>query len=165
MTPGKAEEFRLVIDEKTLLTLNPDRTQSSDFTDYYLARGKRVRIIERPSQKSEAAYQLIEVTPGSIVKPKSAITKEQAEEYSRHAILIIAKKGYGELTVPGGYQGYAERVTAYLPGQKDKPAIDEIHIEFELEGVEPETIARTLKHMRIIRQGLYDYISAKVRNI
>ena len=151
-----AEEFRFVVEMSKLEQLNPNLSDVSDFIDYYLARNKRVRHFIK-DRKNAGKYFLISSEPGMITKQKKEISKEDAEQIIRKAILIVKKKGAGRIWIEG-IEGYSEIVSAFKPGEK-KHFLEELHVEFETDQKEIPKLEKSMKPIKIIRVGLFDYLT------
>lgn len=152
-----AEEFRFVV--KNIAKLNPRLDNAVDFIDYYLDRNKRVRKFTKDYKKREGKFFFMISEPGSIYKKSEEISKSVAETLIEHAILIVDKKGIGHINVDG-VEGYSEHVSAFKPG-KNKPFIDEVHIEFEVDNKLITKLKTKIKPVKIIETGLFDYLMSK----
>jgi hypothetical protein len=150
-----AKEFRFVV--KNADAINANAVNVSDFIDYYLSRTKRVRHFIK-DLKAKGKFFLISTEPGMIKKEKKEITKAGAENLMKDAVLIVKKKGVGRGLVDG-IEGYCERVSAFKPG-KNKPFIDELHIEFETSQDNIARLEKIVKPLKIIKTGLFDYLSS-----
>ena len=152
-----AEEFRFVV--KNIAKLSPRLDNAVDFTDYYINRDKRVRKFTKDYKKREGKFFFMTSEPGSIYKKSEEISKGVAETLIEHAILTVAKKGVGHIIVDG-IEGYSENVSAFKPG-KNKPFIDEVHIEFEVDNKLITKLKSKIKPVKIIETGLFDYLIGK----
>jgi len=155
-----AEEFRFVV--KDIEKLNPVLEKAADFTDYYLERNKRVRTFTKDHKGRVGKFFLTISEPGSIYKKSEEISKNVAEILISHAVLVVAKKGVGHITSEG-IEGYAEKVSAFKPG-KNKPFIDEVQIEFEVESKLLPKLKKALKPLKVIEAGLFDYLEGEKEN-
>ena len=124
-----AEEFRFVV--KDIAKLNPLLDKNVDFIDYFIKRDIRVRKFIKDYKGREGKFFFTVSEPNSIYKKSEEISKTIAETLIEHAILVVAKKGVGHI-IAEGIEGYSENVSAFKPG-KNKPFIDEVHIEFEVD--------------------------------
>ncbi|MEM4271621.1 MAG: hypothetical protein QXD13_00830 [Candidatus Pacearchaeota archaeon] len=139
------KEFRVVIAD--IKGLNVDKSRVLDFTDYYLTRNKRIRQIKDKSL-------MISAVPGSIIKKKEEIEEKKAKELIKKAILVIKKKGVGDIIVNQEIKGYCEEVSAF---KGDKMLFSEIQIEFELDRKYIPEIKKHIKVEKLIEKGLFDY--------
>lgn len=147
------EEFRFVFEE---LPVKADSEFAVNFTDYYIKRNERVRDVSK-SKKDPNTFYLITSEPGKIVKETKEISQEEALKYMEKANLVIDKKGVGEIEV-NNIKGYAERIQVY---KKDTLILDELQVEFETDEKNLSMLEKTLKPIKIIKQGLFDYVSSK----
>lgn len=150
-----AEEFRFVV--KDITKLNPQLEKAVDFTDYYLARDKRVRTFLKDYKGREGKFFFMTSEPGSIYKKSEEISKNVAQALIEHSVLVVTKKGVGHITSEG-IEGYSEKISAFKPG-KSKPFIDEVQIEFEADKKLIPQLKKAIKPAKIIETGLFDYLT------
>lgn len=149
-----AEEFRFVVEN--IEELKPYSEKAADFTDYYLERNKRVRTFSKDYKGRAGKFFFTTSEPGAIYKKSEEISRNVAETLIKYAILIVKKEGKGHIKAEE-VEGYAERVSAFKPG-KNKPFIDEVQVEFEVDEKLLMKLKKVIKPKKVIETGLFDYL-------
>lgn len=155
---NNSKEFRAVVNNIQKYTPNPKR--AANYIDYYLSRNQRVRHFTKHPIKAKKWF-LITSQPGMIVKKQEEISVREAKKLISTPILILRKRGIGHIQI-SGIEGYAERVIAFR-GNSPKSFLDEVQVEFEVSPKYIKTVVGKLNPLRIIKVGLFDYITKTKR--
>ena len=154
------DEVRFVLRDIKSFKHPIDKTKSLEFTDHYLSRTKRIRVIESAGPKcrfEEGQIFVIDGEPGQEVKKYTEIEKDVFEKLlkSNKVVLYISEKGFG-IAKLNGMEMFVCKVISRI---QSKIIFDEIQIEFE--GLKSRDMFDKLNEeivpVKIFQMGLYDY--------
>ena len=161
-------EIRFVINERSLLNLNVDKSKSLDYTDMYVSTSRRFRQVyldnKTDDYDSEKIYEL-KSEPGKKEKTVIEIDHKALEDAlnGKKIIMKIIKKGVGQITFSKiGTSGYCERIIAMANSQV---ICDELQIEFEdiNDFGQMDYLIEMINPEKVFQCGLIDYVMNKAK--